>query len=107
MTPDDTEFTKWLLSLGTGGAIAAILFIFYRKDQRQYTELWKAQAELNLAQAKAMMELIERSAIIITQNTEVLKSLHRRLDNSDRDREEDRSERTQRERNERSNNRKP
>ncbi len=38
----DLEFTKWLVTLGIGGVLAAFMFTFYRKDIKQYTELWKA-----------------------------------------------------------------
>jgi len=41
MTPIDTEFSKWLVTLGIGGVLAAFMFVFYRKDVRQYTDLWK------------------------------------------------------------------
>lgn len=41
----DTEFVKWLATLGIGGILAAFIFVFYRKDIRQYTELWKQTAE--------------------------------------------------------------
>lgn len=40
-TQMDTEFIKWLATLGIGGILAAFMFTFYRKDVRQYTELWK------------------------------------------------------------------
>ncbi len=39
--PFDTEFTKWLVTLGVGGVLAGFMFVFYRKDVKQYTELWK------------------------------------------------------------------
>jgi hypothetical protein len=40
MVPVD-ELAKWLVSLGVGGAIAALVLSFYRKDIKQYTELWR------------------------------------------------------------------
>lgn len=39
--PGDVEFTKWLITLGIGGILAGFMFVFYRKDVKQYTELWK------------------------------------------------------------------
>lgn len=39
------ELVKWLLSLGVGGAIAGLIFFFYRKDIQQYTELWRLTTE--------------------------------------------------------------
>ncbi len=41
MLPTD-EFAKWLITLGVGGILAGFMFVFYRKDVKQYTELWKA-----------------------------------------------------------------
>jgi hypothetical protein len=41
----DAEFVKWIATLGVGGVLAGFMFVFYRKDVRQYTELWKAATE--------------------------------------------------------------
>lgn len=41
----DTEFIQWFTTLGIGGILAAFMFTFYRKDIKQYTELWKLTAE--------------------------------------------------------------
>lgn len=41
----DPEFAKWLATLGVGGVLAAFMFLFYRKDVKQYTELWKLATE--------------------------------------------------------------
>ncbi len=40
------EFAKYLTTLGVGGVLAGLMFMFYRKDVRAYTELWKSQSEL-------------------------------------------------------------
>ncbi len=45
MSPVDAEFTKWLVTLGVGGILAAFMFTFYRKDVKQYTELWKSTTD--------------------------------------------------------------
>ena len=45
MTSVDAEFTKWLVTLGVGGILAAFMFTFYRKDVKQYTELWKTATD--------------------------------------------------------------
>jgi len=52
----DLEIAKFFATLGVGGAIAGIMFLFYRKDVSQFTDLWKTQTEL----------LIE----VVTKNTE-------------------------------------
>ena len=41
----DPEFVKWISTLGIGGVLAGFMFAFYRKDIKQYTELWKITAE--------------------------------------------------------------
>jgi len=41
----DQEFVKYLSTLGIGGVLAALMFMFYRKDVQQYTELWRITAE--------------------------------------------------------------
>ncbi len=41
----DPEFTKWVITLGVGGILAAFMFMFYRKDVKQYTELWKTSTD--------------------------------------------------------------
>lgn len=43
--PFDAEFAKWLATLGVGGVLAGFMFTFYRKDVKQYTELWKIATE--------------------------------------------------------------
>lgn len=62
----DAEFTKWLVTLGVGGILAAFMFMFYRKDVKQYTELWRATAEMlmgtikeNTASNTKLISLIE------------------------------------------------
>lgn len=42
----DAEFAKWLITLGVGGILAGFMFVFYRKDVKLYTELWKVQSEM-------------------------------------------------------------
>lgn len=42
---ESQELAKWFATLGIGGALAAFMFIFYRKDVQQYTELWRLTAQ--------------------------------------------------------------
>jgi hypothetical protein len=37
----ESELAKYFATLGVGGAIGALIFYFYRKDVKQYTDLWK------------------------------------------------------------------
>jgi len=43
-TPVDGNFLQWFATLGVGGVLAGFMFMFYRKDVKQYTTLWEAQA---------------------------------------------------------------
>lgn len=73
MQPMDAEFTKWLVTLGVGGILAAFMFTFYRKDVKQYTELWRVTAEQLVMVVKentasnvkliTMLENIERNTL--------------------------------------------
>lgn len=85
---DSLELVKFLSSLGVGGVIAGVLFFFYRKDVKQFTDLWQAQAALNYKQAELMIAIVKENTAAFIQNTEVLKSMHRRLDAWDRRHEE-------------------
>lgn len=42
---NNIEFTQWLVTLGVGGILAGFMFVFYRKDVKQYTELWRTTAD--------------------------------------------------------------
>lgn len=57
------EFTKYLATLGVGGVLAGIMFMFYRKDVRMYTDLWKAQTEL-------MMKVVQENTASNTKLSE-------------------------------------
>lgn len=69
----DAEFTKWLVTLGVGGILAGFMFVFYRKDMRQFTELWKVTTDMLMQTVKentisntkliAMLETLERNAV--------------------------------------------
>lgn len=48
----DAEFAKWFATLGIGGILAAFMFTFYRKDIKQYTDLWKNTSELLIGVVK-------------------------------------------------------
>ena len=69
----EPEFISYLLSLGVGGVIASLIFQAYRKDSKMYAELWKQNTDI-------LLSVVKDNTIVMVQNTEVLKSLHRRLD---------------------------
>jgi hypothetical protein len=63
----DEEFFKYLTTLGIGGVIAALIFMFYRKDIKVYTDLWKQTTDLliliikeNTASNVKLISLIEQ-----------------------------------------------
>lgn len=101
----DSEFIKWLAGMGGNGVIAALIFWFYRRDVRSYTELWEKTTAMLQATIKesqvaytvlvresnaAAMVMIKESTASNVANIEtnreiinLLGALHRRLDNSD------------------------
>lgn len=76
-TGNEPDLLRFLSSLGVGGAIAGLLFFFYRRDVRSYTELWKQMSE-------QLLHVVKENTAAFAQNTEVIKSLHRRLDHLER-----------------------
>lgn len=69
----DPEFVKYLSTLGVGGAIAGLLFMFYRKDVKTFTDQWKGQTEMT-------MRVLQDNTAAITANTEVMRSVQHNLD---------------------------
>lgn len=73
MNLEQIEFSKWLITLGVGGILAGFMFMFYRKDVKQFTELWRATAELLMGVIKdntasnvrliALLESVERNQL--------------------------------------------
>lgn len=69
----DADFIKWLSTLGVGGAIAAFMFVFYRRDVKGYTEIWQITASQLIQTVKentasnvkliALIENQERNAL--------------------------------------------
>ena len=69
----DTEFVKFLATLGVGGVLAAFMFHFYRQDVKQYTELWKGQTEM-------LMGVVKDNTQSNTKLITLIDAMHRRLD---------------------------
>lgn len=67
------ELAKIFGTLGVGGGIAGIIFWFYRKDVRSYTELWKTQSE-------QLFVVVKDNTASNTKLVTLLEALHRRLD---------------------------
>jgi hypothetical protein len=88
----DQEFIKWLLTLGVGGAIAALVITFYRKDIKQYTELWRSTAEMlmkalneNTASNVKLISLIESMERNQLRKADIELLVDRRMGNERRD----------------------
>lgn len=71
------DFTQWLVQLGTGGAVAALIFWFYRRDVRTYTELWKDTST-------QLMQVVKENTAASTSNAEVLRGISAKLDRDER-----------------------
>jgi hypothetical protein len=81
--------------LGVGGVLAAFMFVFYRKDLQQYTELWKLMSEqlTNVVKENtasntrliAMLENAERNAL---RKTDIEYLVERRLKTREEERDD-------------------
>jgi hypothetical protein len=82
----DQEFGKWLVQLGIGGGLAALMFAFYRKDSKEWRDAWKGQSEALLTVVKENTQ--SNTAVIksVEANTRMVESMHIRLDRVDRGR---------------------
>jgi hypothetical protein len=40
------DFLQWFATLGVGGVLAGFMFMFYRKDIKQFTDLWRIHTEI-------------------------------------------------------------
>lgn len=69
----DTELIKYLSTMGVGGIIAGFMFMFYRRDVKQFTDQWKGQSE-------ALMKVVTDNTVAITSNTKTIEALHSRED---------------------------
>ena len=61
----DTEFLKQFANYGVGGVLGIVVLMFYRKDVRQFTELWKSQTELLIAVVRENTESNVKLSIMI------------------------------------------
>lgn len=85
----DTEFSKWLITLGVGGVLAGFMFVFYRKDVKQYTELWKQVADQlmvivkdNTASNTKLITLLENQERNALRKEDIAKLIDDRFDRS-------------------------
>jgi|SRR5438552_9091747 len=83
---DQPEFIKWLITLGVGGVLAGFMFVFYRKDIKQYTELWKITADQlmsivkeNTASNTKLIGLIESAERNTLRKTDIDLMIERKI----------------------------
>ncbi len=79
------EFIQWFATLGIGGVLAGFMFMFYRKDIRQYTELWQTVTNQLIILVKedvssntrliTMLENLERNSMRKTDIQEMKKDI--------------------------------
>jgi hypothetical protein len=69
----DAEFAKWLATLGVGGVLAGLMFSFYRKDMKQYTDMLRHERG-------ELLVVVRENTVSNVNLINVVKSLHRRLD---------------------------
>ncbi len=88
----DTEFTKWLVTLGVGGVLAGFMFMFYRKDVKQYTELWRISTDQligvireNTASNTKLIQLIESQERNMVRKADIVALIDRRVRDQERD----------------------
>jgi hypothetical protein len=84
----DQEFVKWFATLGIGGILAGFMFMFYRKDVKQYTELWRTTAEQlimvikeNTASNIKLITLIESQERNVLRKSDIELLVEKRLHN--------------------------
>lgn len=61
----EIQIVNWLTTLGVGGALAAFMFILYRRDVKQYTDLWAKQSDQMIGIVKENTESNVRLATLI------------------------------------------
>jgi hypothetical protein len=74
------EGLKWLQTLGVGGALAGVIFYFYRKDSTEWASELIKQRDVWRDVTNAMMSVVKENSAAITANTQTIEALHRRDD---------------------------
>ena len=61
----DPELFKRAAPLGVGGILAAVMFFFYRQDQKDNTERWRGQTQM-------LLQVVQQNTAAITALTATL-----------------------------------
>lgn len=72
-----TEFIQWFATLGIGGVLAGFMFMFYRKDIKQYAELWKSTTSELIVLVK---DVVASNTKLITMLENLERNAHRKDD---------------------------
>jgi len=83
----DAETAKWLVSQGIGVVLAVIIYYQARKDAQEHANIIKSLHEEEKGRTGMLVGVIKDNSVQTNTNTQVLHSLHRRLDKDERDRE--------------------
>lgn len=75
----DPEILKWFATLGVGGALAAGMFLYYRKDALDWTKQWQEHAAHLEQQTALLIQVVKENASAISANTEIIRSLQIQL----------------------------
>lgn len=67
----NAEFVQWFATLGVGGVLAAFMFWFYRKDVKQFTELWKSVTQ-------ELISVVKDNTVSNTKLIAVIEAMERR-----------------------------
>lgn len=78
--PANPEFWQNLGSMGVGGLIAIFAIWLLNKTWKDHTEVIKGFHDLEKGRTEMLATCIKENSVQTAVNTEVLKSLHRRLD---------------------------
>jgi hypothetical protein len=86
----DSELLKWVATLGVGGVLAAMMFVFYRVDflrerlfhrdaSRKLTEVVEKNAETSATMARSMQELCSTIKVdVLARWREIQRGMRRR-----------------------------
>jgi len=71
----DSDTLKWAIGQGGFAVAFIVLFHFYRKDVKSYTDLWRSVSD-------ALIEVVKDNTASNTRLTVLIDALHRRLDDN-------------------------
>jgi hypothetical protein len=56
------------------------MFLFYRRDMKQFTQQWIEESKLNRETLNQVMSVVRDNTVALTKVLTTIDSLHRRLD---------------------------